>query len=494
MKRDPAPRAAIRSPARKLATAALLGILLSAVGAWGSFATWARMPAVRMMGPTREAVSAALSAALRSGSPQVIAAYRMRLVADRFPGAIRDRTAVSQLANETARASAGTPGVNSQLPRLQQAATRMLELERDAVAVDDWWPLLEPYLSGLEHASLAHHLGDLVAAWDAAYRSLGAPHAAARRAAEHAIGHPHGPFLQYLCARLTTVTQNREAAGDAGAALTCRRLKYRLLQEWTLAPGPIGLRLLAADLLARELATPRQTAADPLLAAMAADLWGWRIAYTSAAAGRPSTAAPLALGSGVEPAPADAAGALAWLWWSLWLAGAATSAGALALVLVIPAFIASRRTPPPTARDSASNGVVWRALAAAVLVIAAAALWFRLSGLSAADDLRRLWEASLGWPRATLWALPIAAAGVLLAIVTRAGAVARSGRRLEHAARAACAVWVMLVAAYLGVLFVVDRARAAYERATTAAMDDTFTAIAGVDASERLIRLRAWKP
>ena len=44
----------------------------------------------------------------------------------------------------------------------------------------------------------------------------------------------------------------REQAGDSAAAGVCRAVLHHWLRAWVLEPGPAGLRLLAADLLATD--------------------------------------------------------------------------------------------------------------------------------------------------------------------------------------------------------------------------------------------------
>ena len=465
------------APARRfpsiLLTCLLAAAVLTGVAAAMLVTTWHRLPAESLarldwhaVGQTR----AGLSGKARAGFVLVVLSEHLTRGLhnpDGLPAAIEDaRAGIAEL-RET------------QVGRLQLAALTMLRLQREGVPSGAWWPSLRTYLDGLEHAPFDHCLPELLEADAQTCERLGLGPGSARRAALLSLGHAHGPFLQLFVEHTRGVADELRRAGDEVAATQCDHVVRRLLRTWVLEPGPAGLRLLAADLLANALA------GDGSAAGMADKCRGWRAAYRTAAASLPK--APALLRVGEEPTGVSAA-PLTWtLAWAAWTAAAVAGAGVVALTAAV--FGLGR------GHDAARwRGCVAGALLAVVAISAGGIGLIAGAGGLVWDDFQRADARDLGVPR-----LPIfgATAGFVLAAAV-GGFVARRGgsatERLAGVARCTAITWLVLSGVALATTVAADRLRGSYESAMASPVAESLGGAA--DANERALldALRGWNP
>ena len=375
---------------------------------------------------------------------------------------------------------------HTEIGRLQLAALYVLEMERAGKPPEQWWPTLVPLLGGYSRACYAHYLAKLIDSRRDVFRTVGLAPGTGRGEALRYVGHPHGPLLQFLVARLKQVADARRD-NDPESAAVCQQVSRRLLKEWILEPGPIGLRLLAADLLARELES-NTTSAPADETDLAVRLRAWRAAYRAGAATRPVPVAPLGLRGDPELFPAAydrlalrAAG-------TLWAAASAVAAAVLALLALAV---------------GASSGVRWPTWgrlepAGAALAVVVMAAWFFVAAYApevTTDDLRRLGSGEIGWPRTPFPAAGLVLVALALTWIWPAAGESPLGVRSMRAARVATSMWFMLCVFLLVFSARTGAALGDYERMTgDVSLAEEYAIIAQTDDSGFLEALRAWTP
>lgn len=386
---------------------------------------------------------------------------------------------------------------STQLGRLIVATSILARAESEGRAGEQAWAAAKPYLQGLERASFAHFGAALQNVWIEIFRTPPVQEGTAHQAASQSMvqnGEAFTPVLQFLIPRLKAMAEQRTAAGDVAGADVCRKTSRRLLREWTLEPGRVGTRLVAADLLTRELD------GDPANGKLVESLRAWRKAYRDSARQRPT---PLLGVGGDEPdlCPAEHAALVGSVATSLWLFVATAAAGLAALALSWALL-----------RESAAIRD-WRILAAggivAIAATASAGMVIRNGGPAVGDDLRGLMARVAGPKpvkpkRADTWhpvyraQLPWAAAGwtvVALAAGALGGAALYGKNRLAGAAGVLAIGWLLIAIAWTaqsawgGVR--VNR----YESALADAYrKGVYAAVAGDSAEALLAPLRDWRP
>lgn len=503
MKRKP-PGEGRTTPA-VLPLAVLLGALLLSVPAWWStLAFWGRLPVIQSLRVDPERLQAAWNRAIRQGAPEVREAFALWFasikLSDSCTGAVNGEDL------QTAVADAHRIVAGSHLGRLQQVAVRMRLLEQRGAPVEQWWPVVRPYLEGLRRAEFAHRQHTLTALRRDLYVSLGVDPGTACELAEHVRDwHAHGTFLQYLAERVLQIRAEREQAGDAVSAATCRTVLRRLLKQWVLEPGPAGTRLLAADLLARDLEADARPADSDALDPIATDMRAWRTAYRAEV--RRCPVATLSAHSRPLGAPVAHERLLGRLGWTTWLAGATLAATVAALALAwFWLGIAGTR---PGGREilpyafgvtvllgvgGAVRTVAWpdsvRAEARGLLALAVE--WEQ--GDSGAD------AASTGtWAYYRACVSALVAAGLALGGVAAAALLQgrRTGGKCPLRTRlgaSAGGTWLLLVLALWGATLAGEAARRDYEASTRAACEDAVAAVIGPEGDRLLDGLRRWEP
>lgn len=366
--------------------------------------------------------------------------------------------------------------------RVQLAALRMLELERDEVPVERWWPQLEGDVASLEAADLSHFLPEFLAGESAIYQRYGLDAVNADRLAQHRFTGTHGPLVQYFVGHARRLAAARRAAGDEAGATSCEHLAQRLLRQFVLDSAPAGLRLLAADLLADQLD------AAAAQATLVQKLRAWRQAYhvqTDATA-----PAPALLDLGDHPPPDDAAQTFArGLAATVWAVAGLPAVGIVALLFAAPWI---RAAPPAHPK--------WRpwiqGMIATLLIIVIG--WAVVSGLPrlVSDDLRRAAAGEtedVGLPR-----LPILAASVALLLTGTVAGIGQLQRPRKswfaRAGRSAAAIWLLLSAAALIHVGVLRRAQHAFASRPALSLTEQVRAIADPNADGLLDDLRVWEP
>jgi hypothetical protein len=462
-----------------------LALALSAIAVVSALGLWQRLPQQQISALPGDDVTRALRAAVQAAPEQARQAWVLNDVGRLFTAALRDEAARQQLSAGVGSYVTGQR--DTQLGRLYQAATRMLELERAGTPVGEWWPNLAPYLNGLGRAGFAHFESNLVAAWTEAFRSLGVDGGTAGRNAQLYVGHRHNPFLQYFTARLRRVAEAHALAGDVDCVQACRLIVQRLLRRWVLEPGSPGLRLLAADLLADVLEAAPSVSSQPQASSLARDLRAWRAAYRDSAATRPVDF----LGVTSEPSscPRQHERLFGCLALTTWTCAAAAAVGVLALLTCWTWLF--RRAP-----GGGTWAVLVAALVVAAVVVIAGALWLSLAPDTFRADFRRDWTLA-DWSE--WWRHPLIAAGIAVVTVVLAALLpVRRGKhgldRLRRLGITASATWLLLATAALLCTITGSVVRGGYERATQAAAADPFAAIAGAEADRLLDGLRAWRP
>ena len=334
-----------------------------------------------------------------------------------FRRALRDEAKLPNLESAAGRAASGI--IDSQLIRLQQAGVRMRTLERAQRPREIWWPVLKPYLDGLDNARFSHFENELIAAWAAAYESAGLGPGTAYDVARHHVGNPHGQFLQYFCKRMNEVADEREAAGDSAAAVQCRSIVRRLLRQWVLDAGPAPIRLLAADLLVDAL---EQESGE-----LAADLQQWRAAYRESARSRPATLLAIAREPAAQPETHEAL--VGWMALTSWTAAAVLTVGVAALLM------AWRWLTVGGAVERVRTAVL-AGLIVAVVVVAVGVLWVRIQPETFRADFRADWSALRYAWRHPFYAGGLAVFGVLAAACSARRVAGRRRRATRFGATA----------------------------------------------------------
>ena len=294
-------------------------------------------------------------------------------------------------------------------------------------------------------------------------------------------GLAHNGALPVLVAQLRALEQSLADAGHAADGELVRRVRLRLLRQWTLDTAPAGLRLLAADLLADDLALAAAAAEQPAPPLVLA-LTEWRRAYHAAADARPVSGFDLARQP--TPCPTEERRLVGAVHTLLLLAGIILAAALIAIV-----------TLGPTARH-ADRPFWWQAVRASGLILVLTTLASRTidSDYSTVRaDLRRplVWTDPASWP-----VVPqVAMAGTLIALGGGAILLRFTGRpwRARLGAVALC-VWLLHAAAALPATYHADHRRGQWEQALAAALPDEAQALLGPASAHWLEPLRTWEP
>ena len=457
----------------------LLGVAatVTVINALQLHALWNRLPANSAKRVDWEAVARARSA----WSGRAYEGWVLATLSNHVTDARHRPQRIDELLEDT---RAGVTLVHrTQVARLQLASLTLLQLERGGAAVEHQWQRVLPYLEGLDHAVFEHGLADLIDAETLLYQNAGVSAGAARRWATGTFGYAHGPFLQEFVGQMRRIGNHLGEAGDADGAALCARVTLRLLRQWVLEPGPAGLRLLAADLLAEYIAAVDAVGAPPTLAAK---LQSWRTAYRAGAAARPVPPAAIRLGN--EPVPAQAASsATSWLGFTIWCTAALIPVVLIGLLTIPGVFKPVSGGPHRGAR---------RFIAATPAVLVLLIGWAVIASAPdlVHDALQRIVSDGLGWPR-----MVFVAGGTAILFVALSAAALTSNRKslrswIESAAHTVLVSWLLLSVAGVAVTVVAGRAYTAYDRALAAPWPAQTAAIADPNAAGLLDELRAWEP
>lgn len=432
----------------------LAALILTAIGLLQLRALWLRLPAPSLKRVNWDAINARRARFTGTAREGLLLAIN----SDQFTAAWQKRIPLSRALDETRRRLAEFR--STQLGRLHVAALIMLQMERDGVSPEHWWPQVEPYLAGVRGDDCPHLLAPLLATESAACVRMGLGDTTARQVAVFNLANSHGPFLQVFIQNLARLRNARRDAGDATAAARCDLLSAALLREWIVARGPAGLRLTAADLLVRH------GEATTAPAALASSVQGWRAAYHEAALQFGPILTPLRVSDAPllhRTARQLGTGVL----WSIAFA-AVVCGGVLVAVALAPWGL--RATEPGALFGPA-------ALAFGLLTVLGVVLAWQMGvdsdGLQA--DLRRVSSDELGRPRTVLWL-----AGIMVIGGATVGGLlgAWCGRRagLQAAGRAAAAATLALAAALMLSLWATESTRRLFESVKGAAY------VAGIEA------------
>ncbi len=376
--------------------------------------------------------------------------------------------------------------------RLIQLAARLNSTEHALAALGSapagapqaGWSVAKPYLEGWEKRQLSHEQLALRAAIARAYESLGLRPGTALALAGSYVGHALNPLLEYLTPQIERLAAEAEQAGDAKGAASARRAFARLLRQWTLEPGPAGLRLLAADLLAGHLERrSADHAGGDAAPAIVTGLRSWRAAYLAAAAARPTPVFQVA--EDVARAVPEQSRLLGVYMLMLWLA---TGCGAAALLALATGWTLLRPRAPVRVSGLLLRGSGLGLFAAGLLCIG----WLLALEPQVRLDMRMDPANVRYWPKFAIGA----AASALLVITTLASLLKRRAPHLRlGGATALAAAYCWLAFSIFGGLGpIAYRQLAAYETALAAAHADPIASVAGPQADSFLDPLRAWEP
>ena len=471
----PAPRLWRAVPPTRILVAALL-TLLAALRA-GAFIH--RQPAgqldridpdrlVRVFGEQKSRASAETNDAMSL----ILAAQQLTALASdpTRPAALDDSTVAAL--RRPARSFTGRIFLSMPVLLAQRAAGRPLA---------ETWPLVEPYLTGLDRVDLAHHLPAALQFWQRVYIACGLGPGTAARVTLLRDGLAHNGALPVIVTQLRALQQSLTDAGQTADAELVRRVRLRLLRQWTLDPAPAGLRLLAADLLAEDLALAADATGQPAPPLVLA-LTEWRRAYHAAADARPVSSFDLARQP--TPCPTEERRLVGAVHTLLLLAGILFAAAPIAIL-----------TLGPTARH-ADRTVWWQAVCTSGLILVLTILASRTIDTdysTARADLRRplVWTDPASWP-----VVPqVALAATLIALGGGAILLRFTGRpwRARLGAVALC-VWLLHAAVALPWAYHADHRRGQWEQALAAALPDEARALLGPASVHWLEPLRTWEP
>jgi len=484
-RKTPAKQPTTRSAARASLAAPLsliaLAMVLSIFGLLQARSVWLDLPSLRLQHLDHDAVSEAFRASRSALQTEAMDALLLEINSNDFTAAWQSpRNLPEALENTRARVSRLT---RSQLGRLQLAALIIRELEHDGVPTDAWWPRLEAYLTGLERASFAHHMTAIIEADAAVYEEVGLRPGAALRVAHLRSGSPHGPFLQYFVKRITQLADEQRERGQVEESETCGLIVHRLLQEWVLEPGPLQLRLLAAELLANTLETSPDTADAAEARMVAEQLREWRHLCRTGLAERPMTLAALNLTREPETSPDQYRSAIARLALVTWLLGATAAAGAWVIAALAMHLI--RRMRPGLSRSAGIGGAV---LAVAIACLGVVWPWLLPSAFDA--DCRRAATDQVGWP----WHPFVAAAIVVVFIPVIARLIRAPAQWWSRRTAVGIFAWLTLGVVLLGTGRIAQHALARYDAHVATALR-AWAGPAGSSEDARLLQpLRNWLP
>lgn len=483
----PAPAAEPARVSRGLLLVMLAALVASVIAAVQLHALWRSLP-----GPARAALNRdVVRSTFARARPNYTAPARQGLLlvisGQEFNDALRNSDRLPALADELRNRLAALR--DTDVGRLQFLAATLEQRRLAGQTPLEWWPAVQPLLAGLRGGRFRHFLNELLAAEAAVYQELGLRPAVALCTAQDNIGWPHGPYLQVLAARLTELAAALAADGQPEAAATCRTALREVLRQWVLEPGPPSVRLLAADLLARELesaAADDPAMADDAAASIIEKCRAWRTRYHARAAAAPEP--PLVLRLGEDPPPAPFAVPLRLLAWALWLAAAAATAGVVAILTYTRGW---RRGVASVKR----RGRRMLSLAPATVLLIGGGIHAVLRDTRFDQDLRRLDQAGGGWP--TLVWLAVGATVMLLAAAAALHARRKppQPRRAWLAmARTAATTWLALALAALLSIIPVRNQMFYYEMMCARGLEAATAAIASPLDHTLIAVLEAWRP
>lgn len=455
---------AIRSTPRWL----VILLFLAAVGTLAAAAmetafVAARLPQARLalaFHPSRvEKTTQAIGNALQSAPLEAREGLQSVQAAILFSQALHSGAAGnSALADaETRAASLRT----TQLGRVQAAAVRLLYGERTGKTAEQRWQAIRPLLEGLEQARFTHHLGPLRTAVAGGYRAIRVEPGSAWLFADQYIGHPHGPLLQYFFAAVEALAQDRRNAGDADAAALLERVRTRWLRQWLIEPGPLELRLLAADLLRGDSAAGAEEKTEAA---------AWRDAILRAI--REQRQGELGLTGGAQFASAEHERVVSRLLVVSWLLSGAVALLAITVCVGWTWLLRPRGELGFRWIAARAAAVAALLLICGVLCVLGATEWLRV-------DLRRDWSAPLYW-----WRHPFVAAGAAMVLLFVVAGIGRGGAavRLQRVGATALVGWLLVGGAAFGAVRVTEAARVSYEAALEKQLGgDSAAAIVGAE-------------
>lgn len=388
------------------------------------------------------------------------------------------------------RIQAALAARNSQLGRLLAAGVVLSIAESEGRTPEQTWAAVKPYLEGLATAKFARFEPAHEALLSGVFR-VGSVQAGTARQLAAELPEAYTPFLQYFVKTLNRCAADRAAAGDMPAAELCRKVKLRLLRDWTLEPGRTGTRLLAAELLGRELA------GDPAAKTVSDAVASWRQAYRSAAKANPG-------GFLHQSSDPDLSGGIGRSVTALLVGSIGLAIATFVIAILGIAFA----WPLLTRADSIGSRRAWVVGGLAAAIVVAVGLAILNSGFQAVQDdlngaMQRMAAPAAPLHKSASW-LPVYWARLpwnAAALGTLSAVVAIAGGRLVFAAKQRCTAasvaicWLLLAATWVGIAAwgvtristYESRIDAAYQRGVIATM-------LGDTGDTMLAPLRDWQP
>jgi hypothetical protein len=241
-----------------LIACAAVAVLLTVIGTWMTLARWDDFPEPAL---NRISNDPRLSDVY---PPKTALAREAQRVAG-FAGVVADRW-LRRAEDAAPTLNPRSPGTNvSQLDRLYQVALRLEGADtfpqpsRDRAIARD--------VAALHDADWRHYLDAFGEASVEALGPLGLDEGTAYNWSVQQLAARHYTALQITHQRLFALEQRLRTNEDADLADAVRRTRHRALHSLIHENGPVGLRLLAIDLLADELEQIAAAAAEPEAAA-----------------------------------------------------------------------------------------------------------------------------------------------------------------------------------------------------------------------------------
>lgn len=475
-----------------------LGLLLGAaalslIAGWQCLRFAATTPLVRaeLLYATPSAqkrVRDTLGLAIRNASSEAREGYVLSTTSNLFVAALFGQRDAYSVEHEMAQSVRELP--STRFGQVQLLAIRLLALDRAGQSPAEKWTSVRPILESCRSGSLDPHQRPLIAAWNRAYTALRVAPGTAATLAERLVGQPHGPLLQYLTGNLIALAAARRDAGDAAGAELCRETLIRLLRPLVIDPNPPGLRLLAADLLARTLESLPGDSDAAEAERIVAALRLLRREYHAAVDRLPNTI--FGLESEAALAPVEHERLVFAACQLMWLAGGGSAAAAVTLVLFWTLF--TKRRGGCELRPAGL-----RAIAIAALLLLAGSTWPLMQPDAVRSELRADFS-SLRY----IWWQPAYALLVGLVALTAtaltwpradaAGEKSAPGTAAVRIAGVAMCAWLLLAGMTLLFALSAGQTQQQFERTVAAASQDSLAAILGPAATGPLETLRAWKP
>ncbi len=434
-----------------------------------------RLPQLRISILGADTLRRAQDTVARSPDPTVrqarAALYASRRIIDAHLGRDPDPQSLVQDLAEIAGTS-DRPG----LTRVQLALARLIAAQDSGASPLDAARAAADALPPAASMDVSHHLAPLTAALSAGYAAARLDAPTSYSLALQTSGATHEMFLQAFAARLARLGPRPGDAPDESALRLCAALRA-VLRSCVLEPGPLTLKLVAADLLARELSTDP----DPTARQLSQDLARWRGEVRAALRARPLSVVAVREEPVLAPTPYVAL--LSSLAMCTWLAAALAGA---ALGSIGCAWGWLRPGPRSATIRAAASGALLVLIASGL----GATLWSLAGADRIADEMRRDFSA---WRH--VWRHPLAAAALVLIAAyacARIGAARAGGtafRRFGGILTLACPLLA------LALLLACLRANATwneYNREVVAAQSDPVAALLGQGADRALDGLRSW--